>query len=141
MFQKLFHFPGETQSGKKISELEEECIPRNGGQTCKLSECKSEATPGSPSSRTERKLYTMLCAIAGANATCLLSLRAFRNPGFRHRRAALRPVNWTDAGNVHTRAFLEMNRANLVQRRTYRSAHPEQRKKVVCSDLLITIEV
>jgi len=47
-------------------------------------------------------------------------------PGIPARHAALRPVNWTSAGSVHTRAFLCLNRATVVQRGAYISAHPEQ---------------
>merc|ERR1719333_1473052 len=80
---------------------------------------------------------SMLCAnFPGAHTTCLVSLRAFSNLGFRHDRAALRRVNWTSAGTVYTKAFLYLNPAAVVRRGAYLSAHPEQLRKVVCFDLL-----
>jgi len=138
---KTLSFPWRDAVQEGTSpRLKGECIPRNRVPNMQNECFQSQATPDSPSNgtnRREQKLYTMLCAnFPGAHTTCLVSLRAFSNLGFRHDRAALRRVNWTSAGTVYTKAFLYLNPAAVVRRGAYLSAHPEQLRKVVCFDLL-----
>jgi hypothetical protein len=111
-----------------------------GCQTCKMSVFNPKRHPTAPikwdKSQRGETIHDALREFSGAYATCLVSLRAFSNPGFRHDRAALRRVNWTSAGTVYTKAFLYLNPAAVVRRGAYLSAHPEQLRKVVCFDLL-----
>jgi len=79
-------------------------------------------------------IHGALRELSGAYATCLVSFRAFRNPGFRHDRAAFALCQLDERWKCpHFRAFLSLNRATVVQRGAYRFCSP---RAVVCFDLL-----
>jgi len=137
IFQKLFHFPGETQSRKNISKLEEECIPRHWVPNMQNECVKIRSDTRQPHRMgpvAQSRNYTRALREYGCECDLPHIPPCVPQPGIpaqTHRSAPCQlDERWK---NPHKSVPVYMNRANIVQRRAYRSAHPEQ---VVCFDPL-----